>query len=333
MSLKRITKQHIQIVIIALLSILIIVLGGIYLTQKRNLPSVKLTAEELIWSNKIKELGGKKAYQELSKKIKNLNPIDQHLQAHNFGKALYQSLGIEGVVVCDSKFSYGCYHEFLGTAIFHEGIGVAKKLNEYCKKEDKNQTLACQHGIGHGIVSYSGYTYEHLLNSLDICSTLSNSDAIGGCPGGVFMEYNFQTMLAENGKIRIFDEKNPYYPCNIIPEKYKKSCYYWQNQWWRTALPGSEEEKFKQMGILCSTLKEKRECYKGTGNIVAQASDYNVNKSILLCNKLNSMEGELYCRSTAVVTFLSIPQYESSAWDICNYPTEKQTISCVSLVR
>lgn len=329
MSFKHITQRQIQFGTIAFLGVIVLTLGAIYFTRETKPSPQNLNNEELKWANRIQRLGGKEAYQELSAELKKLSPSDQHLNAHYFGKALYKQLGIEGISVCDVSFNFGCYHEFLGNAIYYEGIEVVEKLNEKCKKE--TQTLGCQHGIGHGVATYFGYSYENLVDSLTTCSTLPYSDPIGGCPGGVFMEYNFQTMLAKEGKIREFDTQSPYSPCDQLSETYKKSCYYWQTQWWISVLPGSPYEQYRKIGSLCSTLPEKTECYQGAGNMAGQSSYFNIPKTIALCHALNDTEGERHCRSTAVGSFLSIPEYSTNAHDICLYATASETKLCQNL--
>ncbi|GEM_PF-1151689 len=229
----------------------------------------------------------------------------QHLLGHIFGEELYDTYGISGLPTCDSEFIFACYHGFLGKALSKEGLGAVEKLGKECdqKKQDR---LGCDHGIGHGVMSYLGD--GKLVQALESCAKLSWKGLVGGCRGGVFMEYNFKNShIPENGglSIRALDEKNPFAPCDSLPERFRYACYYEQPDWWSHVY----REDFIKVAKLCDSLKNeefKDFCFIGTGRIIAQAKKYEVKDTIHVCKDMPGVRAEVLCRSGG---FLSIIDY------------------------
>ncbi|TSC62229.1 MAG: Uncharacterized protein Athens041674_534 [Parcubacteria group bacterium Athens0416_74] len=260
-----------------------------------------------VWTEKIRALGGKAAYAALAEEIKDMTPEDQHTSAHAFGAALFAVEDNAGLSVCDARFSYGCFHEFMGNSIASHGLSVVSELNEGCIESLVESPLSCQHGIGHGIFAYLGYDDESLFRSLRECAALPYNDPIGGCYGGVFMEYNMQTMLGRQGQLRAVDSGDDLYkPCVSIESRYRASCAFWQPQWWHIAILHAEstEKSFAQLGAYCREMTDtkalRRECFQGIGNITNPATDFDAARSRELCDATSSDRLErLYCRAYA----------------------------------
>ena len=272
------------------------------------------------WYGKIEAVGGKEAYQEFTKVTEKKSINDSHTDAHLFGEALYKIEGINAVSVCDNKFSYGCYHSFLGSAIYSEGLEIVAELNNQCFSNLGSDGLACQHGIGHGILSSVGYDEKSLYQSLDVCNNLSVKDPIGGCFGGVFMEYNFQTMLLDQAKVRGFNKDDPYFPCFTVKEEYRPACFYNQGQWWLSSIPKNTEERIKSISSLCHELPNldlKTQCYKGFGVNLASFIDYDLEKAKQICGLIQSRSEEIICRSGVAISFLAAPRLKDIGGKLC----------------
>ncbi len=153
----------------------------------------------------------------------------QHTEAHIFGGALYATEGLNGISTCDARFSSGCFHEFIGRAIADDGLSVVTQLNTVCTNKG-----GCQHGIGHGLISYLGYSPEDLTKSIAICAGLPGEEMLDGCMGGSFMEYNMRTMLqVSNGAVRpATSTKDLLDPCDRFSGEAQRSCMLYQPQWW-----------------------------------------------------------------------------------------------------
>ena len=89
----------------------------------------------------------------------------------NFGDALYHTTSLKGIHICDSKFGFGCYHSFLEEAITDKGLSAINDLDNECSKQF-SKGGSCQHGIGHGILSYLGD--DKLSQALTLCTTLKS---------------------------------------------------------------------------------------------------------------------------------------------------------------
>ena len=261
--------------------------------------------QESYWKNRIAVVDGTGAYEEFAMATAALSPGDQHQDAHAFGAALFEVEGQKGLSVCDNRYSFGCFHEFLGRAIATLGLDALPSLNQACRDALPTTSLSCQHGIGHGVLSYFGYSDGDLEKALDVCRGLPYNDPIGGCYGGVFMEYNVQTMLGTNGKIR--DPKSDLqFPCDTVDSSYKEACIFWQPQWWHQLLKqeGSvERDIFAHMGLLCDEQKTSdlvRVCYQGVGNVVAPPADFDPKVSATFCETVShDPSNQLYCKSFA----------------------------------
>lgn len=280
------------------LLILLIILIFLILSED-TIDKMSSTQARNFFSNEIDRNDAQEAYQNFKKQAASANRNTQHRLAHIFGEVLFNKLGIGGLPVCDDAFSYGCYHSLVGQAIHKKGLGVIPMLGQKCMELEDRASTGCQHGMGHGILTNLGYRFEDLKTALDYCDNLTERYPTLGCIGGVFMEYNFQTMLDEQKKIRFFDNNNTYYPCVKVLEKYRPSCYFWQAEWWSEVLPGNLEERYTTIGLLCGSLQdqqERKECYLGAGNIAGQHVNWNREEAAKLCGMIADLEGQRFCK-------------------------------------
>ena len=267
-----------------------------------NTPAV----QEAYWEGRVKTLGASRAYEEFARFVDHKDPNFQHAQAHFFGAGLYAGAGVAGLSTCDARFNFGCFHEFLGRAIAALGLSEVQNLNQGCYEALGPTFLSCQHGIGHGILAYLGYARKDLDHALSVCEDLPYNESIGGCYGGVFMEYNLQTMLGREGRIRPRAE-NVLYPCNELSAIYQPACVYWQPQWWAQTLRQEGEidlaRVFSTLGERCDLLKDPalgRFCFEGVGNMTAPSGDFIPSRAAALCEASSPDPlKQLFCKSTA----------------------------------
>lgn len=261
---------------------------------------------EQFWTERIVVTSPDAAYDELIQLASNLSVSKQHELVHEFGAALYRQGDLELLLVCDERFLYGCFHEFIGNTIAEYGLKIIEEINTICGNVVGVRNTACHHGVGHGIQTYLGYAEENLISALRVCDNFSNSDPIGGCYGGVFMEYNLHTMLVED-EVRPLTE-DVLYPCDQLEKKYQESCMFRQPQWWKQHLVGKDISKTKalQLGEMCSSAPSSdmiSSCFQGMGNIIAVNVDFDMDKAVSLCDSSSSKV--LYkkvCRLQAFLT-------------------------------
>ena len=236
-------------------------------------------AEEPGWRAMIEKAGPEKAYAQFAESVAAEPPGEQHTAAHNFGDALYEEKGLAGLSACDSRFGYGCFHQLVGRVIAEHGLGAIAEIQHVVgTSSDSN------HGVGHGILAYLGYTLPKLKQALAVCP--SGGTAPWDCSGGVFMEYNFRTMLGEGPRL---PGNNPYAPCDALEGVQKTACTFWLPEWWDRTTFGAaatSSQSFANIGAYCDGLPKAVHgaCYGGIGYAAAAATEQNAEVSTYLCN-------------------------------------------------
>ena len=153
---------------------------------------------------------------------------DCHRIAHRMGSAALTRFRdkvapafIAGSPVCASGYYHGIIERaFLGQPTDKLPI-VARQL--CIDSQITKQTFLlyqCIHGLGHGLMIYTGYD---LPVSLKTCKSLQTDFDKISCSGGVFME-NFNSSYGVKSKY--LRANDPIYPCDDkISDPYKVQCY------------------------------------------------------------------------------------------------------------
>jgi mono/diheme cytochrome c family protein len=173
--------------------------------------------------------GPKAALDKFDQDIKSPGPIesDCHRIAHAIGAGAlshyHGNVGqafVAGRPSCTSGYYHGILERaFLG--VDQSKLGAAAR--KFCSSKEVRQSdfiaYQCVHGLGHGLMIYTGYD---LPLSLHTCDKLSNGWDATGCTGGVFME-NYQSSYGITSQW--LKKKDLIYPCDSVSEKYKYYCY------------------------------------------------------------------------------------------------------------
>ncbi|MBL4644427.1 MAG: hypothetical protein JKX80_01010 [Candidatus Pacebacteria bacterium] len=267
------------------------VLGEVFVDSETKQIQVVDSESYEFWSELIQKVGARKAFDQLIASAQGLSYGLQHERAHLFGGILYTQEGVSGLTVCDERLNYGCFHEFLGSAIAELGLSSLAELNQACIDYLGTDAAFCQHGIGHGIQTYFGYTKNDLIDALSTCQSLPANDPIGGCSGGIFMEYNFRTMIAEENEVgRKFTTTNVFQPCSELSGDDLLACSYWQPQWWQQVQfeDKSTLEVFKKVGQQCREMLTESEllqnCFRGIGNVIPAIESITIERTQELCD-------------------------------------------------
>jgi len=238
-----------------------------------------------------------RAYVELIDSGRDLSYDDSHEVAHMAGELLYETIGLPGTALCTADFQYGCYHGFAGRALSDVGLVSVSDIRAAC--DSSPEPLGCIHGIGHGVLAFLGN--EKLLEALRACASLKQESPVGGCFGGVFMEYNFNTMQSVAGiSVRSFSENGANEPCEGLPNEFKIPCYFDQPAWWHAAATDTtadESDRFRSIGIRCAAIPPpyRNVCYQGIGNVIGPTSGYETTTMRAWCELL-PLEGRESCQ-------------------------------------
>ncbi|HEY0907799.1 MAG TPA: hypothetical protein VGE35_00440 [Candidatus Paceibacterota bacterium] len=293
----------------------------------RALWSGNFTKEREAWKKQIDRVGTEKAYEEFRAETLAKPFGIGHTLAHIFGELIYDKEGVPGIAYCDSSFSYGCYHSFFGKAISEHGVGILPDLDKKCIGRWGEGGLGCQHGIGHGLMGYLGD--DKINEALELCGTLTWKGELGGCSSGVFMEYNFHTMQSLTGiENRPFDAKDPLYPCESVPKKYTRSCYFELADW----LGQVFAKDYTKVGDICRTVADKNSrdiCFKGLGNSLAVAVSFDVAKGVNACSRLDGEQENLLCRIGVGWAFYSEPNLREKYRMLCGGLSTTDQATCL----
>lgn len=158
--------------------------------------------------------------------------IDCHDRAHRFGRFSYEEFGDEVLKMnlpeCHSGFYHGAIEAYFkknGTADLQQKLPVVcpQSLNDFFDHQ-------CFHGLGHGLMAWSGYD---LPGTLEYCNLLPQGMNQASCRTGIFME-NLIGSLTDSPEARArghftrYISDDPQYPCNIVKDEYKADCYFLQ---------------------------------------------------------------------------------------------------------
>lgn len=266
---------------------------------------------EQYWIVRIKLVGGTRAKSELDAAISRQSRAEKHTMAHVFGAALYEADGMAGISGCTSDYSYGCFHEFFGRVIDASGIGAIEDLDMRCKESFGPAFLACQHGIGHGLVAHIGYQTRDLERALDLCESLPDDDLIGGCRGGAMMEFNMHTMYGLDDAIRPYVYRNRLEPCASLDKKHYPACVFSLPQWWVHAIHEQTPTEttvgiYRTIGGFCVESKDRDRCFEGIGNTIFILASPGPERpadpvlAVAMCAAAQrTARDELLCRKTA----------------------------------
>jgi hypothetical protein len=126
----------------------------------------------------------------------------------------------EGSASCWSGYYHGILsHAF--TDVELEDLGPASR--GLCDDEEIRATdylaYQCVHGLGHGLMIYTGY---NLPLSLETCDELATEWDQSSCSGGVFMENVTPSLGSTTEWVK---DDDPVYPCNTVAKRHKYYCY------------------------------------------------------------------------------------------------------------
>lgn len=293
--------------------------------NNNSLPSVAnesydYRTEKAILAKVFNSLSSKEVYELFKDRYSQIDQTKVHNLAHWIGTEIYSHGGMDGLLICDEAFSYGCYHGFFIKAFEKEGKDLYQSGDRYCFG-DGSQPLkygGCIHGLGHGVLYLNGYDINGLKGALEDCESLASISSISGCNNGVFMEYNTRTMQSlDTGEIELrpLDSNNPLEPCNEIDGKYSNDCYFEQPAWWA----GVYFNDFQKMVELCEGVigkSSKENCFGGVGRMIPIVDQYQGNKIKEVCMSISSGSYQSYCIEKSVEVLLGVGKQDSMGF--CN---------------
>jgi len=159
--------------------------------------------------------------------------IDMHLLAHGVGDILYRQQGLGGIKVCTHDFRNACSHSIVIGLFVERGEAALPEIAQACYQAPggSGAYTMCFHGLGHGILAYTGYKLEEAIEICKKTGTESyNYEESAQCISGSIMEIIngvHDRALWERQHVKYFKQEDLLYPCSgeLIPEHAKVLCY------------------------------------------------------------------------------------------------------------
>ena len=197
----------------------------------------------------------------------------------NAGEAL-----AHGAMTCNSGYYHGVIELSISGKPRNQIVPIVRKLCSNPSVNKNNFLLyQCVHGLGHGLMIYSG---DDLPYSLKICDKLTTSFDQVSCTGGVFMQNLDTGMIAS----RFVKPHDPIYPCTIVSQKHKYYCYLQVTErilqvvgydWNKVAAWCRKSEK----GWVAT-------CFQSMGRDASGSTNYHAAQTLAVCARAGDMTGE-----------------------------------------
>ena len=187
-------------------------------------------------------------------------------------------------MTCNSGYYHGVIERAFAGVPREEVTRIARHLcTGPAVTKEEFLLYQCVHGLGHGLMIYSGLD---LPWSLQTCDRLQSDFDRVSCTGGVFM----QNLMPGMGTSRYLRQKDPIYPCNAVAERHKVYCYLMVTSrilsldgydWHKTAAWCRRSEK----GWVAT-------CFQSYGRDASGFSQYQPQRTVRLCLEAGDDAGE-----------------------------------------
>ncbi|OGE17747.1 hypothetical protein A3F00_03935 [Candidatus Daviesbacteria bacterium RIFCSPHIGHO2_12_FULL_37_11] len=223
-----------------------------------------------------------------------------HTALHFLGQGIYRKEKNvqEGIQMCSSVCFWACQHGVLEGYLKERNLSLdddevlKKEVLTLCQKDDREAKASfneCLHGLGHALMFF---TQGELPRSLRICDGLKNSGERDWCYSGVFME-NSTSSTNKDHPSKYLKADDLMYPCNTLENKYLNMCYALQ------------------------------------GFYFAKISNYEVQKTIALCNQV-PVDYRFYCFHSIGQERVGFTQNPAVMKDGCNQiEVEEDRNACI----
>jgi hypothetical protein len=216
---------------------------------------------------------------------------DCHQIAHNIGHAglahYHNGAAValaHGAMTCNSGYYHGVIERAFSGVPRERVTRIARRLcTGGAVTKEQFLLYQCVHGLGHGLMIYSGLDLPY---SLKVCHQLRTQFDRVSCTGGVFM----QNLMPGMGTSRYLRKNDPIYPCNVVTQRDKVYCYLMVTSriltlngfdWAKTAATCRRSEK----GWVAT-------CFQSYGRDASGFTQYHPRRTIRICLLAGKDAGE-----------------------------------------
>ena len=248
---------------------------------------------------------------------------DCHSTAHNAGRFAYEVFDSQAFQTCSAECHSGCYHGATeayfrdhGTANLADDLAIicSSSLNPFFSHQ-------CFHGVGHGLMAFSDYELFEALTNCDLLTEGAES-----CYSGVYMENVVGGLAPTIGHFTDYLSDDPHFPCNIVADKYKNACYFYQT----SRMVQIFDWDFSKVAEACGEADERYQqaCFESMGRDVGGKNLDNNVEAISDCQTIPAGDPRIWCLDGAVQNTFWDPAGQDVALDFCSrldVPAEKQS--------
>jgi hypothetical protein len=228
--------------------------------------------------------GPKKALDLLARDDLSISGVhaDCHQIAHAVGHgglAHYRGNAAEalaqGAMTCNSGYYHGVIERAFAGVPRDRVVRIARGLcTEPSVTKEEFLLYQCVHGLGHGLMIYSGLD---LPWSLKTCHRLQTDFDRVSCTGGVFM----QNLMPGMGTSRYLKKSDPIYPCNAVAQRDKVYCYLMVT----SRILALDGYNWRKTATWCRRSEPAwvKTCFESYGRDASGTSRYQPSRTIHLC--------------------------------------------------
>lgn len=183
----------------------------------------------------------------------------------------------------------------------------------------------CVHGLGHGVMEIS---QDELFESLKMCDYLTGQWERQSCWSGVYMENVI--VDSKNHFTKYLKPQDPLYPCNVVDEPYKNTCYMMQSSYMLKIAKYDFNKVFswcRQAGAAYTAT-----CFQSIGRDASGSTVNDIEKTKAICLLGKDFSEQANCLIGAVKDFISYYHSDAQAQGLCLAMPETFSVSCQSTV-
>jgi len=253
-----------------------------------------------------------------------------HEVAHHLGMWLYGYIGDVpnalklAKMVCGGAIYHGVIQNYLATEHFGDTDPSDIVFEKICPKIEGHyysiDRWQCLHGLGHGLSVF--YDYD-VFAAVKICEKLDPGWEQISCSKGVFMQNN--VFNSETGE-GTFDEKDKFFPCNQVEDKWAPSCYHYHATY---ILKTNGWELFSSFND-CDKLEKEyiKFCYHGMGRQLTTNVGSDIEKAKAFCSSGQKIEYHTDCFRGMVMTIVNFDTNPEPGFNFCKLVPEEFKSDC-----
>ena len=219
-----------------------------------------------------------------------------HDAAHEVGRIAYENFGATAFVLSGHECQAGALHGTTEALFADRGTSrLADDVAVLCDIANEFVRHQCYHGVGHGLMAWT--TYE-IHEALELCDILEIEYDRLSCYSGIFMENVVGGLSGAMGHTTEYlRPDDPHYPCDVVAERYRPDCYYYQTSHMWQVFDGD----MSKVAAECATLdgRTRELCFSSYGRDVGNQTRGDPVGAVELCGHAPAGADRIECLAGA----------------------------------